>query len=79
MKRRIKLRKSLLHSHSQQTLNKLMAIEDASITSHINELSHEEAIDVAKIKEDPNFFLDTQRGSLLSNRKLDHFILIMVV
>ena len=28
MKRRTKLRKSLLHSHSQQTLNKLMAIEE---------------------------------------------------
>ena len=56
MKRRTKLRKSLLHSHSQQTLNKLMAIEEAIITSHINELSHEETIAVAKIKEDPNFF-----------------------
>ena len=43
MKRRTKLRKSLLHSHSQQTLNKLMAIEEAIITSHTNELSHEEA------------------------------------
>ena len=53
MKRRTKLRKSLLHS--QQTLN-LMAIEEAIITIHINELSHEEAIAVAKIKEDPNFF-----------------------
>ena len=50
MKRRTKLRESLLHSHSQQTLNKLMAIEEAIITSHINELSHEEAIAVAKIK-----------------------------
>ena len=79
MKRRTKLRKSLLHSHSQQTLNKLMAIEEAIITSHINEHSHEEAIAVAKIKEDHNFFLDMQRGSLLPNRKLDHFILIMVV
>ena len=56
MKRRTKLRKSLLHSHSQQTLNKLMAIEEAIITSHNNEHSHEEAIAVAKIKEDPNFF-----------------------
>ena len=55
MKRRTKLRKSLLHSHSQQTLNKLMAIEEAIITSPINELSHEEAIAVAKIKEDPSF------------------------
>ena len=54
MKRRKKLRKSLLHS--QQTLNKLMAIEEVIITSHINELSHEEVIAVAKIKEDPNFF-----------------------
>ena len=56
MKRRTKLRKSLLRSHSQPTLNKLMAIEEDIITSHINELSHEEAIAVAKIKEDPNFF-----------------------
>ena len=56
MKRRTKLRKSLLHSHSQQTLNKLMAIEEPIISSHINEHSHEEAIAVAKIKEDPNFF-----------------------
>ena len=56
-----------------------MAIEEAIITSHINELSHEEAIAVAKIKEGPNSFLDMQRGSLLPNRKLDHFILIMVV
>ena len=55
MKRRTKLRKSLLRSHSQPTLNKLMAIEEDIITSHINELSHEEAISVAKIKEDPNF------------------------
>ena len=54
MKRMTKLRKSLLHS--QQTLNKLMAIEEDIITSHINELSHEEAIAVAKIKEDHNFF-----------------------
>ena len=37
MKRRTKLKKSLLHSHSQQTLNKLMAIE-AIITSHINSI-----------------------------------------
>ena len=43
-------------SHSQPTLNKLMAIEDDIITSHINEHSHEETIAVAKIKEDPNFF-----------------------
>ena len=56
MKRRTKLWKSLLRSHSQPTLNKLMAIEEDIITSHINELSHEEAIAVAKIKEDPNFF-----------------------
>ena len=55
MKRRTKLRKGLLHSHSQQTLNKLMAIVEDIITSHINELSHEEDIAVAKIKEDPNF------------------------
>ena len=33
-----------------------MAIVEAIITSHINELSHEEAIAVAKIKKDPNFF-----------------------
>ena len=63
MKRRTKLRKSLLCSHSQPTLNKLMAIEEDIITSHINELSHEEAIAIA----------------LLPNRKLDHYILIMVV
>ena len=50
MKRRTKLMKSLLYSHSQQTLNKLMAIEEDIITSHINQLSHEEAIAVAKIK-----------------------------
>ena len=56
MKRRTRLRKSLLRSHSQPTLNKLMTIEEDIITSHINELSHEEAIAVAKIKEDPNFF-----------------------
>ena len=57
MNRRTKFRKSLLHSHSQQTLNKLMAIEKNIITSHINEHSHEEAIAVAKIKEVPNFFV----------------------
>ena len=57
-----------------------MAIEENIITSHINEHSHEEAIAVAKIKEDYNFFfLDMQRGSLLPNRKLGHFIMIMVV
>ena len=33
-----------------------MAIEEDIITSHINELSHEMAIAVAKIKEDPTFF-----------------------
>ena len=33
-----------------------MAIEEDIITSHINELSHEEAIAVAKIKEYLNFF-----------------------
>ena len=47
MKRRTKL-KNLLLSHSQPTLNKLIAIEEDIITSHINELSHEEAIAVAK-------------------------------
>ena len=78
MKRRTKLRKSLLRSHSQPTLNKLMAIEEDIITSHINELSHEEGIAVAKKKEDLSF-LDMQRGSLSPNRKLDHYILIMVV
>ena len=41
MKRRTKLRKSLLRSYSQPTLNKLMAIEEDIITSPINELSHE--------------------------------------
>ena len=46
----------MLHSHSQPNLNKLMAIEEVIITSHTNELSHEEAIAVAKIKEDPTFF-----------------------
>ena len=51
-----KHRKSLLHSHSQPTLNKLMANEEYIITSHINELSQEEANAVAKIKEDPNLF-----------------------
>ena len=56
MKRRTKLRKSLLHS--QQTLNKLIAIEEYITTSHINEISHEEAIAVAKIKEYPIFILD---------------------
>ena len=62
MKRRTKLRKSLLHS--RQTLNKLMAIEEAIIiiNSHINEHSHEEAIAVAKIKEDP------KKDFLLGNR-----------
>ena len=79
VKRRTKLRKSLLRSHSQPTLNKLIAIEEDIITSHINELSHEETIAVAKIKEDPNFFIDMQGGSLSPNRKLDHYILIMVV
>ena len=56
MKRRTKLRKSLLRSLSQPTLNKLMAIEEDISTSHINDLSHEEAIAVSKIKEDHNFF-----------------------
>ena len=86
MKRRTKLRKSLLRSHSQPTLNKLMAIEEDIITSHINELSHEEAIAVAKIKEDPNFFfryakrfsitkqeigpLYSDNGSLTNDKKL---------
>ena len=80
MKRTTKLRKRLLHSHSQPTLNKLLTIEENIITSHINELFHEEAIAVAKIKEYQNlFFLDMQRGSLLPNRRLDHSIPIMVV
>ena len=57
-------------------MNKLMVIGEDIITSHINELSHEEAIIVAKIKEDPNFFLNMQSGSLLPNR---NFILLMVV
>ena len=86
MKRRTKLRKSLLRSHSQPTLNKLMTIEEDIITSHINELSHEEAIAVAKIKEDPNFFfryakrfsitkqeigpLYSDNGSLTNDKKL---------
>ena len=86
MKRRTKLRKSLLCSHSQPTLNKLMAIEVDIITSHINELSREEAIAVAKIKEDPNFFfryakrfsitkqeigpLYSDNGSLTNDKKL---------
>ena len=37
MKRRTKLRKILLRSHSQPTLNKLIAIEEDIITSHIND------------------------------------------
>ena len=57
-----------------------MAIEKDIIPSSINELADEEAIAVAKITEDPNFFfLHMQRGSLLSNKKLGHFILIMVL
>ena len=63
-----------------------MAIEEDIITSHINELSHEEAIAVAKIKEDPNFFfryakrfsitkqeigpLYSDNGSLTNDKKL---------
>ena len=45
----------MIISHSQPTLNELLAIEEDIITSHINELSHEEAIAVAKIKEYHNF------------------------
>ena len=56
MMKRMTIRKIVLHSHSKQTQNKLKAIEEDIITSHINELSHEEAIVVAKIKEYPNFF-----------------------
>ena len=56
MKRRTKLRKSLLRSHSQPSLNKLMATEEDIISSHINEFSYEEAIAVARIKEYHNFF-----------------------
>ena len=52
-----KLRKSLLRSHSQSNLNKPLAIEEKIITSHIIKLFHEDAIAVAKIKEDPNFFI----------------------
>ena len=46
----------MMKRRTKPTLNKLMAIEEDIITSHINELSREEAIGVAKIKEDPNFF-----------------------
>ena len=74
MKRRTKLRKRLLRSHSQPTLNKLLTSEKHIITSHINERSHEEIIAVAKIKEVPYLFLDMQRGSLSPNRILDHSI-----
>ena len=70
MKRRTKLRKSLLRSHSQPTLNKLMAIEEDIITSHINELSHEEAIAVAKIKEDPNFFFRYAKRSSITKQEI---------
>ena len=70
MKRRTKLRKSLLCSHSQPTLNKLMAIEEDIITSHIN---------VLRLKKILTSFLDMQRGSLSPNRKLGHYIRIMVV
>ena len=54
-----------------------MAIEEAIITSHINELFHEEVIAVAKIKEDPNsitkqeigpFYYDN--GSLTNDKNL---------
>ena len=71
MKRRTKLRKSLLHS--QQTLNKLMAIEEAIITSHINEHSHEEAIAVAKIKEDPNFFFRYAKRFSITKQEIGPF------
>ena len=73
MKRRTKLRKSLLHSHSQQTRNKLMAIEEAIISSHINELSHEEAIAIAKIKEDPNFFFRYAKRLSITKQEIGPF------
>ena len=59
MKRRTKLRKSLLHSHSQQTLNKLMSIE--------------EAIAVAKIKEDPNFFFRYAKRFSITKQEIGPF------
>ena len=71
MKRRTKLRKSLLHS--QQTLNKYMVIEEAIITCHINELSHEEAIAVAKIKEDPNFFFRYAKSFSITKQEIGPF------
>ena len=80
MKIRTKHRKSLLRSHSQPTLNKLLAIEEDIITSHINELSHEEAIAVAKIKEDSNFFFWICKEVLYyQTGNWTYSILIMVV
>ena len=73
MKRMTKLRKSLLRSHSLQTLNKLIAIEEDIITNHINELSHEEAIDVAKIKEDPNFFYRYAKRFSITKQEIGPF------
>ena len=50
-----------------------MAIEEAIITSHINELSHEEAIAVAKIKEDPNFFFRYAKRFSITKQEIGPF------
>ena len=68
MKRRTKqskLRKSLLRSHSQPTLNKLMAIEEDIITSHINRYAKRFSITKQEIGP-----LYSDNGSLTNDKKL---------
>ena len=50
-----------------------MTIEEAIITSHINELFHEEAIAAAKIKEDPNFFFRYAERFAITKQEIGPF------
>ena len=56
-----------------------MAIEEDVISSHINELSHEEAIAVSKIKEGPTFFFRYAKRFSITKQEIGYFILILVV
>ena len=50
-----------------------MAIEEVIITSHINEFSHEEAIAVSMIREDPNFFFRYVKSFSITKQEIGPF------
>ena len=57
MKKRTKFRKQYKVSPNTLLNSKLMKIEHNILKSHSNDIIHNESTAVAKIKDDPNYFL----------------------